>query len=219
MMHTVNFMLDCRCGFSRADLHPFVDAGYFSHPVALIDLQSEIVGVARENTRRQIARATRAGYVVKEFHPRSYLTDLVEVNTSKRVRSGGRMREHYLQSVDDAGGQPAKRGLPPPPLCKRHHTVSLGVFTPDGGYWGDGKLVAYVYVNVFGEFANYSSILGHGDYLNMGVMQFLHARTIDYLRGNGFSRYVVYYRYDNPPGLIEWKRRAGFVESMIEVAT
>lgn len=216
--HGVDFMLGCPCGFSAVDLQPYIDAGYFSQPVSLIDLRSDyrdLIGGHKNNTRREIAKATRSGYYVKAFHPRSYLADLIAINTSKAVRSGGRMRENYTRTADSAADQPAVRGQPPPPKCRYHQTITLGVFSASGGHWGDGQVVAYLYLQLAGEFVNYSSILGHGDHLKFGVMPLLHSEALSRLERNGFSRYVVYYLFDNPKGLMDWKRRAGFRENRI----
>jgi hypothetical protein len=212
-MFPIDFQLDCACGFSCAQLEVFSLAGYFQKPVALIDLHSdykELIGGHKDNIRRAVSKAEKAGFTVRFFHMPSYRADIVEINTSKEIRSGGKMRDNYRRSVEELGGQPVVRQEPPPPACPRHCTVALGCFSQTGGHWRDGQLAAYLNINLYGNFVNYSSILGHGDYLNTGIMSLLHIRALEHLAANGFSRYVIYYLAQNPEGLAAWKRRHGF---------
>lgn len=213
-MITIDFRFDCPCNFDKEKLSQFYKAGYFTHPVALIDLQSDyhsLIGGHKKNFQREAKHCKTAGYFVKEIHRQSYITEVVEINKSKEVRCGGVMKPDYKKTIDELGGQPAERIAPLKPDCEIHRGLFLGCFSNEPGYWKDGKLVAYIGLNMYGNFINYSMILGHGDYLRKGIMQFFHLEVLELLKLNGFSRYVIYYIYDTPqPTLVDWKRRAGF---------
>ena len=228
-------MFGCDCGFSRNTYDPtandnvngtisnhnwkgylqqFFSSGYFAHKVALIDLESDyqsLIGGHKGNFQREAKKCERAGFFIKEINYRTYITEVSEINRSKPIRCGRKMSPDYMKTVEQLGGQYTVKHPPETPPCKFHRGIFYGCFSNEPGFWGDGKLVAYIGINLFGNFANYSMIIGHGDYLKKGIMQFLHLQVLELLKANGFSRYVIYYLYfSGEENLISWKRRAGF---------
>lgn len=227
-------MFDCECGFNRnaydssvedkingaihihnwkGYLNQFFKSGYFTHKVALIDLLNykNLVGGHKKNFQREAKRCEREGFFIKEINYHSYITEISEINRSKPIRCGREMKPDYLKSIDELGGQPKELMEPVNPSCRFHRGMFFGCFSKEAGFWGDGKLVAYIGLNIYGDFVNYSMILGHGNYLKKGIMQFFHLKLLEFLKANGFSRYIIYYLYDTPEqNLVDWKRRAGF---------
>lgn len=80
----------------------------------------------------------------------------------------------------------------------------------------DKKLVAYISVVRYGDLAVFAQLLGHGDYMDRGVVNFLVKEFIerafieDWGRASGL-RYVMYGGAQNGgQGLFNFKRRTGF---------
>jgi len=86
--------------------------------------------------------------------------------------------------------------------CKRHRIAPYGVLA-------GASLVAYAWIYRAGELALVSSILGHGDFLEAGVMYLLLRGVVEAELEHG--GYLVYNRHDSgTPGLRFYKERAGF---------
>lgn len=170
---------------------------------------------------RQSRKADRQGYVCKQFVWKNFLPDIVEINTSKEVRSGGVMRRPYRRTVEQLGGLPRKYVPLKDPACPVHCTYCWGVFERRPGYRQgdvstDEKLLAYIKVKRQGSLGIYTSILGHGDYLQFGIMYRLHYAVMQWLAENldGRLRGLRYLMYgaleSGNTGLQQWKRRGLF---------
>jgi hypothetical protein len=78
------------------------------------------------------------------------------------------------------------------------------------------RLLAYISLRRCGDVALYSQIMGHGDYLNQGVLVLLHHEVIRWISENTHGlasglRYVMYGGQQNGGGsLLQFKRQAGF---------
>lgn len=214
----IDFKTGCDCGFSKSDLNNaplerLFKVGFFKHDVAVINLYEDyklLIGGHKCNFQREAAKCKREGFYLKEIDRQSYITEIVEINHSRAVRCEKPMSGSYLRSVEQWGGQPEIR-TNPVMACEKHCTKTYGLFSKEPGIWGDGKLVAYITINIYGNLVNYAQILGHGDYLKHGIMQLLHLELLEILSNNKFSQYICYYLYHTgEKGLMDWKRRAGF---------
>ena len=202
------------------------------HVSAVIDLAkydsksyfSSVKKVHKGNAVRQAKKSDKEGYVCHQFVWSNFIPDVVEINNSMDVRSGGLMRNTYRRGVEDMGGAPVVLRELKNPKCPVHHTYCWGIFEPKEGYkQGDittnEKLLAYIKFKRNGNFAVYTSILGHGDYLCNGIMYRLHYEIMRwiYQETEGVMaglEYLVYGAVDSGnDGLRLWKRRALF-ESM-----
>jgi hypothetical protein len=173
------------------------------------------------NAVRDARKSDRAGFVCHQCARPNYIPDIHEINTSKSVHSGGEMRAAYHRTVEELGGAPKKLSSVPKPKCPVHHRFNWGIFEPKPGYTQgevvtDEKLLGYVSLKRYGNFAIYSSILGHGDYLSLGIMYRLHYAIMDWIfeeREKSLSGLdLIMYGAINSggAGLMLWKKRALF---------
>lgn len=178
--------------------------------------------------RHQIKKSQTAGFFVAPFHMRNHSLDVFEINTSKETRSGGAIRSNLTKSLEELGGLPVIETKLGALKCSRHWRQTFGVFEPIPGYVQgelvtDRRLLAYISVVRYGELAVFAQILGHGDYLEFGVVNFLigdfieRAMTEPWGRGSGL-RYLMYGGAQNGgEGLFNFKRRTGFVPSVVSL--
>jgi hypothetical protein len=108
--------------------------------------------------RRRAGRAARLGYQFAEIERALHVDEIHEINTSTPERQGRPM---------SAGYQEAPVYGPNPTICEQHHVYTYGVAEPAG------RLVAYTWIYRSGELAMVSTILGHHDHLDAGVMYLL----------------------------------------------
>jgi hypothetical protein len=181
-----------------------------------------VKGFGKGQRPRMAQRAERNGFYVKPFHWNLFLPDIYEINTSKDTRSGGAMTANYRRTVEEMGGPPTAYREPAAPQCPLIWDQQFGVFRAEPGHQQgevmvDERLLGYVSLRRYGNFAMYSMILGHGDYLAEGVMVLLHLKIVRWLIeqrsdpvGAGV-RYLFYGGMQNgTAGLFQWKRLAGF---------
>jgi hypothetical protein len=196
---------------------------------AVIDLRdldldrfmAEVRGIHKGASLRHARKAERSGYVCKRFMWKNFIPDIVEINTSKDVRSGGPMREAYRRGVEEMGGAPQELASLSDPACPVHCTYFWGVFKPWPGYTQgevvtDEKLLGYIKFKRQGSLGIYTSILGHGDYLQEGIMYQLHYAIIRWVAENRGTRlqgldWLLYGGAESGnEGLRQWKKRALF---------
>lgn len=170
---------------------------------------------------QEVRKAERIGVEYKRFDRRTFIPDIVDINTSKEYRAAGRMREAYRKGVEEMGGYPSKYYEPEEAECPLHNDVWWGAFAPSAGHRQgnvvtDEKLVAYINLRSYGDFAFYNLILGHGDYMQYGVVLGLHLAVMECLTAGrdevgDTMRTIVYAGYfQGSNGLESWKKKAGF---------
>ena len=183
---------------------------------ALINL-NEWESLIEENKKRhkriqRMARkAEKEGFYCKPFNYKLFIPDVVAVNHSKSHRQRGEMKGHYKQSVEERGGYPDKYYEFEEPECKLHNVTMLGVFEKiEGHKQGEietnERLVGYINFLRVGNIALYSQILGHGDYLNKGVMYLLHLFAVQRGIDEGVDHLMYTAWVSGTEGLQYWKR-------------
>ena len=96
------------------------------------------------------------------------------------------------------------------PLCPRHQIRTYGVLH-------DGHLVAYTWLYQVGEMCLFSTILGHGDHLNAGVMYLLIAETLKDVIDVAGAKYAMYNMHiSGTEGLRFFKEQIGFAPYWVE---
>jgi hypothetical protein len=174
----------------------------------------------------EVRKSTRRGYVVHPFAFATHVPDVVDINQSKQVRSGGPMRGAYLSSVEEHGGAPRERIAVVPPPCPLHYDYWWGLFAPEPGHrqgsvTTDERLLAYLRLRRNGNYLLYAQILGHGDHLREGVVYALHMQVMSWLlrRDSPHSRDVAHVIYgawnSGGPGLQRWKARLLFAPALL----
>lgn len=198
--------------------------------VACLDLRNlayddYIANVKKRDRKQAVIRnarkADKLGFICKPFVRSLYVPDIVAINQSKDVRSCGPMKPSYQRSVEEMGGEPTKYMAFEFPDCPLHYGFFWGIFSPEQGHRQGSivtneRLLAYVRIIRFGNFATYSMILGHGDYLKHGIMYRLHFKIMEWLcqKDNPYSHgleYLMYAGYyDGDEGLTLWKKKTCF---------
>jgi hypothetical protein len=178
--------------------------------------------------RHQFQKSERAGYVFDRINLKNHTADFYEINTSKDVRSGGEIRANLTKSVESLGGLPTRMLEPVTPKCERHWRQVFGVFATDEQHrQGDlvvgRRLLAYLSVIRFGEFATFAQVMGHADHLAEGVVNFVSQKFVELAtqepwgRASGL-RYLMYGGAQNGgEGLYNFKRRSGMSPYIVSV--
>lgn len=172
---------------------------------------------------RQAKKSDKMGFVCKRFNHRLFIPDIVEINYSKEIRSGGPMKPAYRRSVEEMGGYPTSYLEFGWPDCPIHYHIFWGIFQPQqgrllGDVQVDEKLLGYINFRRIGNMAMYSQILGHGDYLNYGIMYKLHFSILEWIFSqeneytNGIEHilYAAWNSGGQNSGLQQWKKKTLF---------
>lgn len=185
------------------------------------DYMARVKQVHKGAALRQARKADRAGLHCRRFVWKNFIPDIVEINTSMEVRSGGEMKPAYHRSVEEMGGPPTRRAPLNEPECPVHCMHCWGVFEPRPGHRQgdivtDEKLVAYIKFKRQGSLAIYTSILGHGDYLKLGIMYRLHYAIMEWVASEldgplrGLDHLLYGAMESGAEGLQQWKKRCLF---------
>lgn len=154
-------------------------------------------GPAGYATRRKVRKALKQGYTFQVIDRDAYLDDIFAINTSMAERQGRAMTEAYRSRPDPFGPLPGF-------ACPRHQIRTYGVLK-------DEHLVAYTWLYQVGEMCLFSTILGHGEHLNAGVMYLLVAETIRDIIDVAGTKYAMYNMHSSgTEGLRFFKEQMGF---------
>jgi len=202
---TISVEDDCRrdgCGLIARNLLEVLDSGKYDRCSVLYlpqDIDSWLS--AHRTARKRCLRAGRLGYRFSPVRRHELADDIYAINTSMPARQGRPMSAGYLQ-------RPSETPLPAY-ACQRHAIRTYGVTA------ADGHLVAYLWLYRAGDLALVSSILGHADHLDNGVMFQLVAGTIQQEIAAG-PGWLVYNRHDSGTDGLRWfKERCGFEERLV----
>lgn len=192
--------------------------------------ESRLRECSKGSAVRDANRADREGFGCAVFPRDLHVPDLVDINRSKDVRSGGPMRGHYTWTVEEQGGAPTVEAPLELPMCPLHYDLWWGVFEPHDG-WRQGavrtdkRLVGYIRLRRNGEYALYSQLLGHGDYLRYGIMYHLHFTVLRWLveptmeHARGITELVYGAWESGGPGLQRWKKKNLFGPAYLRLGT
>lgn len=178
--------------------------------------------------RHQYQKAERSEFIFEPYNAKNHVPDIYEINNSKEVRSGGAIRSNLTKSIEEMGGAPSTLSKVPALGCLHHWRQTFGVFIPVEGYrQGDVELgkrmIAYISVVRYGEFAIFAQIMGHGDFLDRGVVNFVAQKVVEQAvsapwgKASGL-RYLMYGGAQNGgQGLYNFKRRSGFTPYIVSL--
>jgi hypothetical protein len=140
-------------------------------------------------------KAERKGYTFSKIDPNDYVDDIYAINTSKPERQGRSMAQQYVAKVDHYEMQENWR--------------YFGVLS------AEGKLVSYAWVPCHGQVWLLGTLLGHGDYLNDGVMYLLVTKVVLEMYSEIYTSKNMYLMYDMflgaQKGLRDFKLKCGFL--------
>ncbi len=170
----------------------------YTHGAAVMDIDRPFLW--RKTARKRSDKAHRLGYRFQTIDRAEHEEDLYAINTSKAERQGRPMTAGYQepQTYDD-----------PPMVCERHHVYTYGILDKTG------RLRAYLWLYRSGQLAMVSSILGHADYLQDGIMYRLFLKMVANQTKYGGT---VFYNLWNSgqEGLRFFKERVGLREGDVE---
>lgn len=151
--------------------------------------------------RKRADRAVRLGHRFDEIDRSKHNDEIFEINTSLERRQGRPMTDGYTK--------PHRHGRLPDYPCARHAVRTYGVLQGD-------TLRAYLTLYRVVDLSLVSMILGHGMYLDDGIMFLLFQGVVAEHAGDGGS--LVYNRHDSgkADGLVWFKERLGFTATDIE---
>jgi len=177
---------------------------YF-HPIAVITKPNDIHEYLKfigAKSRNMIKKAQKNRIECRLFKWNDFLDDIYEINTSSSVRQGRKMDYSYFK-------------YPEPIKIKNEEDfqiIHIGAFLDD-------KLIGYIELYVYGNFAMTNRILGHKKYLKLGIMNLLFYKTIELLIEKEIE-YLNYLTMQNKENnsLSAFKYRVGFREySLLEL--
>lgn len=149
----------------------------------------------RAHLRKQVSRATRAGFTFDRLSPTDRLGEIMAINRSAGERQGRPMHPDYMD--EDA--------------VRRHLEHTAEVF---GVLDAAGVLRAYFSMRACGSIMCGERILGHADYLDRGVMYLLVAEVVRELshrrQAEGQPAWLYYDMFPGAsPGMRQFKAWIG----------
>jgi hypothetical protein len=179
---------------------------FYFHPVAIIkvpetiDIYLKDIGAKSRNMNR---KAEKNNIFCKIFNWNEKLDDIFEINTSSEIRQGRKMDDSYRN-------YPKKIIYPDE---NDFNIVHIGAFVEE-------KLVGYIELYIYGNFAMINKILGHKNYLKFGVMNLMIKHCVEYAIEVKNIKYINYLTMQNRKNnsLSAFKYRVGFREySLLEL--
>jgi hypothetical protein len=158
--------------------------------------ETYLQGKSKELLRRKRARAFKLGFHFSIINPFDHLEEIIFINTSMPMRQGRPITVSY-QNIDRIK------------VAFKHATKVYGVFD------AKGVLKAYANTPISGEVFIFSTLLGHGDDLQKGIMYLLISEVIremtEHKLQGGIPLWAMYDTFFGASkGLRYFKERLGF---------
>ena len=161
------------------------------------DFESYKSGKPMQAFRTNYNRGKKNGFSCRLFHGIDYFEQIMAINLSKDERAGRTMGEMYTDREKVIA-------------FLKKEPVMFGTFT------AQGELIGYLHLLFGGGMLALNKILGHGAYLEEGVMYFMLGeliRQIPDIYENGGVRYIMYGSWNGgvaSAGIQYYKARCGF---------
>jgi hypothetical protein len=178
---------------------------FYFHPIAIIEKPKTIeeylqhIGAKSRNMNK---KAEKNGIACDIFEWNERLEEIFEINTSSMYRQGRQMDKSYQQF-------PQKIEIKDKEDFKIRH---IGAFKED-------KLIGYIELYIYGNFAMTNRILGHKEFLKYGVMNLMIKKCVEFMIEQDI-KYLNYLTMQNRQNssLSAFKYRVGFREySLLEL--
>lgn len=163
---------------------------------ASLDRYLKVIG---DKSRNMIRKARKMGYEFREISPESVGQDIYEIRTSDPMRQGRPIPEYFHTNPPQYVTAPSLIG------CELHTEKFFGIFL-------GSRLVSYITVLLFGEFAQINHILCHKAHVANGVMNLNVMHMVDELiRHHPYVKAVNYmYIAEHANGIDTFRRSVGF---------
>jgi hypothetical protein len=202
----VSLEVDCPHAICRRFVEPLYEQmsdGRFDEMAAMPLLSVNEWAQRHKTARLRAKKAEHRGYTFGVIRREEHSDEFLEIGTSLPERQGRPMSESYTKHY-------AYAPLPKYP-CERHQVRTYGVKAPGG------KLVAYLFLYVAGQLRLCSTIIGHGDHRENGIMYLLFREMAGYEWEIDPDGVVMYHRWDNgTDGLRFYKERVGLRPTSVE---
>jgi hypothetical protein len=180
------------------------DHKIYSSPAAIILLPKTIEEYLKfigPKSRNMIRKAEKSGYVPGNFIWNDCLDDIYAINTSSKTRQGRQMDKNYRdypKPIDEVD-------------TREYKLKHIGVFR-------NGKVMAYIELAIYGNFATTRRILGNMEDLKFGVMNLLFKEVVNYGITDNAFRVLNYLTMENQKtnSLSAFKYRVGFREFTVQ---
>jgi len=181
------------------------------------------------NFLREVNHAEKAGYLVERFEFANHTPDIVAIHRSLKVRSYGLVVDALVLRVGALGGAPQTLSKLVEPDCPRHWECLFGVFAAKPGHrqgevQTDKELLGYARLHRINNSVIYRDFIGHGAYVNQGIMKFLHVQLVRWVLepDNSLTQGVEYFNYGvverGGDGLFFWKKKGLFAPYLATVS-
>ncbi len=176
---------------------------FYFHPLAIIKVPNFIDEYLKDigaKSRNMNKKAQKNKIICKRFNWNEKLDEIFEINKSSLVRQGREMDESYksyperINYLDE----------------KDFSIVHIGAFSEE-------KIIGYVELYIYGNFAMTNRILGNKKYLTYGVMNLMIKECVEYGIKNKIE-YINYITMQNRRNnsLSSFKQRVGFREYSVK---
>lgn len=173
------------------------------------------------NFMREANHAEKADYFVERFEFANHTPDIVTIHRSLLIRSYGVVVDALVLRVAALGGAPQTLREIAEPECPLHWECLFGVFAPKPGYsqgevQTDRQLLGYARLHRFNNSVIYRDFIGHGAYVDQGIMKFLHIQLVRWVLepDNALTKGVEFFNYGvverGGDGLFFWKKKGLF---------
>jgi len=180
------------------------------------------------NFLREANHAEKAGYFVERFEFANHTPDIVTIHRSLKVRSYGVVVDALVLRVAALGGAPQTLREIAEPECPLHWECLFGVFAPKPGYCQgevqtDRQLMGYARLHRINNSVIYRDFIGHGAYVDQGIMKFLHIQLVRWVLepDNVLTKGVEFFNYGvverGGDGLFFWKKKGLFTPYLATV--
>jgi len=176
---------------------------FYFYPIAIIEIPMKMDQYLKDigpKSRNMNKKAEKNSIFCEVFNWNEKLEEVYEINRSSEKRQGREMDSSYQKypkkiiylNEDD------------------FQIIHIGSFLEE-------RLIGYIELYIYGNFAMVNRILGHKEYLKLGIMNLMIKSCVEYSINNNIS-YINYLTMQNRENnsLSAFKHRVGFREYSLE---
>lgn len=198
--------------FAGTRVNAILDLNLYAN---LSDYLEAVRAASKGNVIREAKKSESYGLICNTFDPKNYLNDIDAILKSKPERQAGALRPPYDQGAENFLQYVEKNHPNRTPACPLHHNTWHGIFEAIGKNY---RLLGFIMVERHGQFGHYRHIMGHADWLALGIMYQLHFAVLKWIYASQPGLTLVSYAQwtdlpdviDIRPGLTRWKKKALF---------
>jgi len=200
------------------------------HAIALGNYSSTTTYLKKISRRssffsRDIKKAQKNGFWVSPFAHSQKVREMAEIKGSVSMRSFGPILQWPLfKKYSNKNAAPSVTGDPSDAItCPLHWELLFGVFEGPESNVEQSRLVGFARLHRIGNIASYDELIGHGQYLDRGIMKLLHAHIVQWLvdSAESYTQGIKYLAHGSVErgneGFFFWKKKALFMPYLVEL--